>query len=47
MYNKEIGIVFGSYRLVASIDFDSLTYVENVKISSSIMDLARNGSVNF
>ena len=29
MYNKEIGIVFGSYRLVASIDFDSLTYVEN------------------
>lgn len=47
MYNKEIGIVFGSYRLVASIDFDSLTYVENVKISSSIMDLARNGSTNF
>lgn len=47
MYNKEIGIVFGSYRLVASIDFDSLTYVENVKISSSIMDLARNGSANF
>lgn len=47
MYNKEIGIVFGSYRLVASIDFDNLTYVENVKISSSIMDLARNGSVNF
>lgn len=47
MYNKEIGIVFGSYRLVVSIDFDSLTYVENVKISSSIMDLARNGSVNF
>lgn len=47
MYNKEIGIVFGSYRLVTSIDFDSLTYVENVKISSSIMDLARNGSVNF
>lgn len=47
MYNKEIGIVFGSYRLVASIDFDGLTYVENVKISSSIMDLARNGSVNF
>lgn len=47
MYNKDLGIVFGSYRLVASIDFDSLTYVENVKISSSIMDLARNGSVNF
>ena len=47
MYNKEIGIVFGSYRLVASIDFDNLTYVENVKISSSIMDLARNGSTNF
>lgn len=47
MYNKDLGIVFGSYRLVASIDFDSLTYVENVKISSSIMDLARNGSTNF
>lgn len=47
MYNKDLGIVFGSYRLVASIDFDNLTYVENVKISSSIMDLARNGSVNF
>lgn len=47
MYNKDLGIVFGSYRLVASIDFDNLTYVENVKISSSIMDLARNGSANF
>lgn len=47
MYNKDLGIVFGSYRLVASIDFDNLTYVENVKISSSIMDLARNGSTNF
>lgn len=47
MYNKDLEIVFGSYRLVASIDFDNLTYVENVKISSSIMDLARNGSVNF
>lgn len=43
-YNKNLGIVFGSYRLVASIDFDKLTYVENVKISSSIMDLAKNSS---
>lgn len=44
MYNKDLGIVYGSYRLVSSINFDKLTYVENVKISSSIMELAKNNS---
>ena len=44
MYDKDLGIVFGSYRLVSSVDFDELTTVENIKISSSIMNLAQNNA---
>ena len=44
MYNKELGIVFGNYRLVSHIDFANLKYVENIKISSSIMALANRGN---
>ncbi len=43
MYNKDLGIVFGNYRLVSHIDFNNLSIVENVKISSSIMKLTNNG----
>ncbi len=44
MYDKDLGIVFGSYRLVSSVNFDELTTVENIKISSSIMNLAQNNA---
>ena len=44
MYNKKQAIVFGSYRLVNSIDFNKLTNIENIKVSSSIMTLAKDGS---
>ena len=44
MYNKELGIVFGNYRLVSHIDFANLKYVENIKVSSSVMALANSGN---
>lgn len=44
MYNKELGIVFGNYRLVSHIDFANLKYVENIKVASSIMSLANRGN---
>ena len=44
MYDKDLGIVFGSYRLVSSVNFEELTTVENIKISSSIMNLAQNNA---
>ena len=44
MYDKDLGIVFGSYRLVSSVNFEELTTIENIRISSSIMNLAQNNS---
>lgn len=44
MYDKDLGIVFGSYRLVSSVNFEELTTIENIKISSSIMNLAQNNA---
>ena len=44
MYDKDLGIVFGSYRLVSSVNFEELTTIENIRISSSIMNLAQNNA---